>query len=56
MKGFITYYKKNTYFRIINRISAGMRYRFVSDVSLGNLTNADIAGVSGVLTFKFGKF
>ncbi len=38
------------------RISAGVGYRFVSDVSLGNLTNSDIAGVSGVLTFKFGKF
>ncbi|MCF6271029.1 MAG: hypothetical protein L3J41_15050 [Melioribacteraceae bacterium] len=38
------------------RISAGVGYRLVSDVNLGDLTNSDIAGISGVLTFKFGKF
>ena len=38
------------------RISAGVGYRFVSDVNLGNLTNSDIAGIEGLLTFKFGKF
>jgi hypothetical protein len=38
------------------RISAGVGYRFVSDVNLGSLTNSDIAGFEGVLTFKFGKF
>lgn len=38
------------------RISAGVGYRFVSDVSLGDITDSDIAGVSGMLTFKFGKF
>ncbi len=38
------------------RISAGVGYRFVSDVNLGDITDSDIAGVSGMLTFKFGKF
>lgn len=38
------------------RIDAGIGYRLVSDVNLGDLTNSDIAGVEGILTFKFGKF
>lgn len=38
------------------RISAGVGYRLVSDVNLGDLTNSDIAGAEGILTFKFGKF
>ncbi len=38
------------------RISAGVGYRLVSDVNLGDLTNSDIGGIGGVLTFKFGKF
>lgn len=38
------------------RISAGVGYRLVTDVDLGDLTNTDIAGVSGILTFRFGKF
>ncbi len=38
------------------RISAGVGYRFVTGVDLGDLTNSDIAGFEGILTFKFGKF
>ena len=38
------------------RIAVGAGYRFITDVDLGYLTNSDIAGVEGVLTFKFGKF
>ncbi|VAX26085.1 hypothetical protein MNBD_IGNAVI01-848 [hydrothermal vent metagenome] len=38
------------------RIAAGVGYRFVTDVNLGDLTNSDIAGFEGTLTFKFGKF
>lgn len=38
------------------RISTGVGYRFVTGVDLGNFKNSDIAGVSGILTFKFGRF
>lgn len=38
------------------RIAAGVGYRFVTGVELGDLTNPDIAGFEGILTFKFGKF
>lgn len=38
------------------RISAGVGYRLITDVDLGDLTNSDIAGLSGILTFRFGKF
>ncbi len=38
------------------RISAGVGYRLVFDVNLGDVTNSDIVGAEGILTFKFGKF
>lgn len=38
------------------RIAAGFSYRFISGVRMDNLKNSDIAGPSGMLTFKFGSF
>lgn len=38
------------------RIAAGVGYRFVTGVDLESLTNSDISGLEGILTFKFGKF
>ena len=38
------------------RIDAGIGYRFISGVDFDNLKNKDIAGPSGILTLKFGKF
>jgi hypothetical protein len=38
------------------RLNAGLGYRWVSGVSRFGYSNADIGGVSGTLTLKFGKF
>lgn len=38
------------------RLNAGVGYRFVTDVDLQGLTNSDIAGFEGILSFKFGSF
>jgi len=38
------------------RINAGVSYRLISGVNFDDLKNSDLAGISGVLTFKFGKF
>lgn len=38
------------------RISAGLGYRFISEIDLGDITSSDIDGIGGMLTFKFGKF
>ena len=38
------------------RLGIGVSYRYVSGVSFESLTNSDIAGPAGVLTFKFGTF
>jgi len=38
------------------RISAGISYRKISDFQLAGVDEADVSGVSGTLTFGFGKF
>jgi hypothetical protein len=38
------------------RIDLGVGYRFISGVDKYNVTDANLSGVSAVLTFKFGKF
>ena len=38
------------------RVSAGVSYRMVSDISLVDLSNSNMSGVSGNLTLRFGKF
>ncbi len=38
------------------RIALGVSYRHVTDVDLVGVDDADLSGVSGALTFKFGKF
>ncbi len=38
------------------RVGVGGSYRFVEDVDLRGLTDADVRGAAGSLTFKFGKF
>lgn len=38
------------------RIGGGISYRFVNGSHLPDGTNADLKGLSGVFTFKFGKF
>lgn len=38
------------------RLDLGASYRFVSGCELGDVSNEDLSGVSGNLTFKFGKF
>jgi hypothetical protein len=38
------------------RIGIGGSYRYISGVGLNNLTDEDISGPSGALTFKFGRF
>lgn len=38
------------------RIGGGVSYRFVNGVNLTGVTNDDLSGVAGVLTFKFGSF
>jgi len=37
-------------------LNAGMTYRVVTGVAQGALRNRDLAGFTGALTFKFGKF
>jgi hypothetical protein len=38
------------------RFGVGASYTFVSGVNFENLQNSDFGGLSGVITFKFGKF
>ena len=38
------------------RISAGISYRMISDFQLAGVDEANVSGVSGTLTFRFGKF
>lgn len=38
------------------RLDAGMSYRYVHDVNQPGLKNSDLSGISGQVTFKFGKF
>lgn len=38
------------------RLGAGAGYRFVQGVDIPGLSNADLGGPTGILTFKFGKF
>jgi hypothetical protein len=38
------------------RIGLGVYYRMVSNVDYADLTNADLSGLSGQITFKFGAF
>ncbi len=38
------------------RMGAGVSYRFISGVEHPTLSNDDLSGVAGVLSFKFGKF
>jgi hypothetical protein len=38
------------------RINAGISYRFISGLLYNDLDNKDLAGISGVLTLKFGSF
>ena len=38
------------------RIAAGASYRYVSGLKSGISSNTDLSGLSGVITFKFGKF
>lgn len=38
------------------RIGFGASYRIIADVDLDDLNNADLSGLSAVLTFKFGEF
>lgn len=38
------------------RLGFGGSYRFVSGIDSKHISNSDIAGFSGVLTFKFGSF
>jgi hypothetical protein len=38
------------------RMDLGASYRYVDGNELGDVTNEDISGFSGNLTFKFGKF
>jgi hypothetical protein len=38
------------------RVGFGGSYRFVEDLELPGLSDDDLTGPSGVLTFKFGKF
>lgn len=38
------------------RLDAGMSYRLVRDVNQPGLKNNDLSGISGLITFKFGKF
>ncbi len=38
------------------RVTLGVSYRLITGVDLDGFTNADFSGVSGMLTFKFGKF
>jgi hypothetical protein len=38
------------------RLTAGAGYRFISGVDFGTLSNSDLDGFTGTLTFKFGSF
>jgi hypothetical protein len=38
------------------RLAAGVSYRFINGVELPAFRDADLSGVAGVLTFRFGKF
>lgn len=38
------------------RVTAGIGYRYVSGVEKFNLSDSDIGGLAGSLTFKFGSF
>lgn len=38
------------------RISAGVSYRYITGIESSAATNADLSGLSGVLTLRFGKF
>ena len=38
------------------RINAGVSYRFISGLYYNDLTNSDLAGITGTLTLKFGSF
>ena len=38
------------------RIGAGVSYRLISDINLVGVSNSDIGGIAGVVTFKFGSF
>lgn len=38
------------------RVSAGVHYRFVSGSSHSTFTDKDLGGVTGMLSFKFGRF
>lgn len=38
------------------RAGLGLSYRFVRDVELFDLRNADVSGLAGVVTLKFGSF
>jgi len=38
------------------RIDIGASYRIISGVNQNGLKNSDLAGVSGIMTLKFGKF
>ena len=38
------------------RVSAGVSYRLIADISLVGIDNADMSGLSGTITLRFGKF
>ncbi len=38
------------------RINSGVSYRFISGVEFGTVSDSDLSGLSGNLTFKFGSF
>ena len=38
------------------RIGLGLYYRYVTEIDYADLTSADLNGLSGQITFKFGKF
>jgi hypothetical protein len=38
------------------RIGAGVSYRYIRGLELDSISDSDVSGVAGVLTFKFGSF
>jgi len=48
----------NTELNVVSfmRVGLGVSYRFISGVNLDDPQNKDLAGPSGILTFKFGNF
>ncbi len=38
------------------RIAAGVTYRYVSGTELANVSDDDVTGTSGILSFRFGRF